>query len=315
MMNPYPLKCRPIFKERIWGGRKLAEAFGKELPAGKTIGESWELADLSEGRSIIANGELAGMAIGEAVRRYPAEMMGTKGFAGEFPLLVKILDAEDVLSVQVHPDEETCRRMGRGQAKTECWYVMRAARGAVIYKGLKAGVTREALATAVGSGTAADMLVRIEVKPGECYMLPAGTPHALGAGIIVAEVQTPSDTTYRLFDWGRTGDGGKPRELHIAEAMESIHFGVSPNEMPATTVGRLVASKYFNVDKGHQAAGMEVLLAGMMKAIMIIEGEGRVVSSKAAAVEFARGETILVPAGFEGAAVFGADTEYLTITL
>jgi mannose-6-phosphate isomerase len=312
-MKAYPLKFRPIFKERIWGGRRLAEVFGKDLPAGKKIGESWELADLPQDKSVIANGELAGMTIGEAAGKYPAELTGRKDFKGPFPLLVKILDAQDVLSVQVHPDEEFCRRTGRGASKTECWYIMSAQPGAVIYKGLKSGVTQESFAAAIRSGAVAELLCKVEVYPGECHMLPAGTPHAIGAGLVIAEIQTPSDTTYRVFDWGRLGEDGKPRELHIADALESIHF--QGDELPVTAVGRLVNTKYFRVDKGHQVGGAEVLLAGAMKVLVIISGQGWFTSSKTASVEFAAGDTILVPAAFEGVAILGAETEYLTITV
>ena len=171
-----------------------------------------------------------------------------------FPLLVKFLDAQDVLSVQVHPDAETCRRMGKGDPKTECWYVIQAEPGAVIYKGFKRGVTRERFAKAIQDGTVADLLAAVPVRPGECHFIPAGTVHSLGAGLLIAEVQTPSDTTYRVFDWNRVDDAGKPRPLHIAEALESIHFDVTPDKLPVTTVGRLVDCEYFQVDKGHQAS-------------------------------------------------------------
>jgi mannose-6-phosphate isomerase len=312
-MKAYPLKFKPIFKERIWGGRRLAELFGKPLPEGVKIGESWELADLPGDKSVIANGELAGMTVGEVTRKYPAEIMGRKEFAGEFPLLVKLLDAQEVLSVQVHPDEETCRRRGKGEPKTECWYIIEAMAGAVIYKGLRPGVTRAAFEAAIADGTAAELLRKVEVRAGECHFLPAGTPHAIGAGLLIAEVQTPSDTTYRVFDWGRVDDSGRPRELHITDALESIHFGLQ--ELPVTAVGRLVDTRYFKVDKGHQTPGTELLLAGKMQVLIFIQGRGRIIRQGAEAVEFAAGETVLIPAAFEGAAIFGEDTRYLTITL
>jgi mannose-6-phosphate isomerase len=312
-MNPYPLKFRPIFKERIWGGRKLADVFGKELPAGRKIGESWELADLPGDKSVIVNGELAGMNIGEAVTKYPLQIMGKKKFAGQFPLLLKILDAEDVLSVQVHPDEETCRRMGRGEPKTECWYIISAEPGAVIYKGLKGGVTRNDFEAGVRDGTVSQLLGKVAVHEGECHMLPAGTPHAIGAGLLIAEVQTPSDTTYRVFDWGRVDNSGQARELHIAEALESIHF--TQEQLPVTTVGRLVDSRYFKVDKGHQARRTEVLFSGKMKVVMVMAGGGSIIAKNALSVEFVAGDTILIPSRFEGAGVFSMETQYLTITL
>jgi mannose-6-phosphate isomerase len=313
IMKTYPLKFRPIYKERIWGGTRLAGLFGKPLPSGAKIGESWELSDLPGDESVIESGELAAMTIGEAARMYPAEIVGSKDFAGQFPLLLKLLDAEDVLSVQVHPDEEACRRRGKGQPKTECWYIISAAKGSVIYKGLKPGVTRVAFEAAVADGTVADLLNKIVVVPGECHLLPAGTPHAIGAGLVIAEVQTPSDTTYRVFDWNRVDATGKPRESHVQDAMESIHFGY--HELPVTTVGRLVDTQYFKVDKGHQSSGSEVLLTGRMRVLMFVQGQGRIISQGAEPVEFAAGQTLLIPAAFEGVCICGTETEYLTISL
>jgi mannose-6-phosphate isomerase len=342
-MDMYPMKSVPVFKERIWGGRKLAEVFGKELPPGRKIGESWEIADLPEGQSQIANGPLAGQTLGEVVRRYAEEIAGpghrkeNRGQKTEdsvpptypssvigppssgivpFPLLVKFLDAQDVLSVQVHPDAQTCRRMGKGDPKTECWYVIQAEPGAVIYKGFKKAVTREQFAEAIRDGTAADLLAAVPVQPGECHFIPAGTVHSLGAGLLVAEVQTPSDTTYRVFDWNRVDDSGKPRPLHVAEALESIHFDVTPDKLPVTTVGRLVDCEYFRVDKGHQAPQGERFLArGCLRVVIVLTGGGTILSRAAETVAFKAGDCFIIPAAFEGAVKFTQDTEYLTVTM
>lgn len=315
-MDIYPLQSAPVFKERIWGGRKLEEVFGKELPPGQRIGESWEIADLPEGQSRIANGPLRGLTMGEVVRGHTQELAGTREFPARFPLLVKFLDAEDVLSVQVHPDRETCRRMGTGDPKTECWYVIRAEPGAVIYKGFKKTITRERFAQAIRDGTAADLLAAVPAKPGQCHFIPAGTVHSLGAGLLVAEVQTPSDTTYRVFDWNRVDDSGKPRTLHIAEALESIHFDVTPDKLPVTTVGRLVDSEHFKVDKGHQATGGEQFLArGCLRVLIFLSGGGAILSREAEPVEFRAGDCVVIPATFEGAAQFTQDTEYLAVTM
>jgi mannose-6-phosphate isomerase len=340
VMRTYPLKSAPVFKQRIWGGQRLREVFGKELPPGEKIGESWEIADLPEGQSTIANGPLAGQTLGEVVRRHTEEIAGTKrktedggqktedrGPTAEsgrpltsvvvpFPLLIKFLDAQDVLSVQVHPDPQTCRRMGRGDPKTECWYIIQAEPGAVIYKGFKRGITRERFAKAIQDGTAADLLAAVPVQPGECHFIPAGTVHSLGAGLLIAEIQTPSDTTYRVFDWNRLDDSGKPRPRHVAEALESIHFDITPDRLPVTTVGRLVDCEYFKVDKGHQAEGGERLFArGQMRTLIFLTGGGTVVSRETEPVEFRAGDCILIPAAFEGAARFTQDTEYLTVTI
>jgi mannose-6-phosphate isomerase len=313
-MKVYPLKFRPIFKQRIWGGRKLGEYFGKDLPAGEKIGESWELADLPEDKSQIVNGGLAGMNIHEAMVRYPEEITGNANFKGEFPLLIKILDAEDVLSVQVHPDEETCKRTGRGNPKTECWYIIKAKPGAVIYKGLKEGVTKEQFACAIEAGTTAELLNKIEVEAGECHFLPSGTAHAIGTGLLIAEIQLPSDTTYRVFDWNRVDENGKGRQLHIEDALESILFDQNPDDLKVATIGRLVDSEYFIIDKCGQVKGQERLeKSGQMKIVMIMDGAGEFICEDMEPVEFKSGDTILLPAAYEGVMRFRENTEHLRI--
>jgi mannose-6-phosphate isomerase len=311
----YPFKFRPIYKQRIWGGQKLRKVFGKNLPEDEKIGESWELADLPEDKSVIANGELAGQTLQSAIGKYPKEITDDENFSGEFPLLIKFLDAQDILSVQVHPDPDTCRRMGRGQPKTECWYIISTEPGAVIYKGLKEGVTKEQFAEAIEKGTVADMLVKISVEVGQCHFLPSGTTHAIGQGLLIAEIQMPSDTTYRVFDWNRIDDKGKGRELHIEEALESIHFDSSGDNLSVTKLGRLVDCEYFKVDKGHQEKHSELLIsAGKMKTLIIISGYGTITGA-GEGVEFAAGNTLLIPAIYEGVMRFAEDTQYLTVTI
>ncbi len=315
-MNFYPLKFRPIYKRRIWGGQKLRELFGKDIPPFERIGESWEVADLPEGESVVVNGELAGEKLGDVVRQYPEEVMGVDSFEGRFGLLIKFLDAEEVLSVQVHPDSEACKRLGKGEAKTECWYVISAVPGAVIYKGLKAGVTRAKFAQAIRKGEAADCLVEVEVEAGDCYFIRAGIPHSIGAGVFVAEIQTPSDTTYRVFDWNRVDSTGKGRELHVEEALESIDFGAAVKEQPVTRVGRLVDCEYFKIDKGRQITGCEMLLAGgIMRVLVVLSGGGQIIGKRGEEVGFSAGDCILVPAMYEGAMQFDVESEYLTVTI
>jgi len=293
----------------------LCEAFGRDMPADLRIGESWELADLPGNKSVIVNGELAGQNLASVIRKYPVQMTGLPGFPLPFPLLIKFLDCGDVLSVQVHPDPQTCKRTGKGDPKTECWYIMSATPGAVIYKGLKPGVTKEKFEQAIQKGTVEAMLNKVEVKVGECHFLPAGTPHAIGAGLLIAEIQTPSDTTYRVFDWNRVDDKGKPRQLHIEDAIESIHFDASGDNLTVASVGRLVDCEFFKVDKGHQARSCEVLLSpGKMKTIIILNGFGMITAGENS-TDFKAGETILIPAAYEGVMRFSADTEYLTVTI
>ena len=314
-MRLYPLKFRPILKQRIWGGQSLRE-LGKDIPTGEKIGESWELADLPDDKSVISNGELAGQTLGSVIQRYPKEITGDAEFSGPFPLLIKFLDAQDILSVQVHPDEQTCKRLGKGEPKTECWYIVGAEPGAVIYKGLKKGVNKEKFAEAIKEGNVAELLAKVAVEAGQCHYLPAGTAHSIGAGLMIAEIQTPSDTTYRVFDFNRVDDMGKARPLHIEEALESIHFDVSGDILSETTTGRLLDCEYFKIDKGHQGQNCELpLSAGEMKTMIFLTGSGMITASEQEPVEFKGGDTLLIPFVYEGAIRFTADTQYLTVTI
>jgi len=315
-MEVYPLKFKPIFKHRIWGGQKLREVFGKDIPAGETIGESWELADLPEDKSVIVNGPLAGETIDSAITREPQQWIGKTGFSGPFPLLIKLLDAEQILSVQVHPDAQACQRLGKGDPKTECWYIIAAEPGAVIYKGVKEGVTKEQFAEAIRTGTVAELLTEVPVKAGECHFLPAGVAHSIGAGLLIAEIQTPSDTTYRVFDWNRVDQDGKPRPLHIEEALESIHFDVPGERLPVTTRGRLVDCEHFKIDKEHQGPGCEVPVpGGSVKVMIFVSGRGTITGTDKPSVEFKAGDTVLVPAAHEAVVRFDSECEYLTVTI
>jgi mannose-6-phosphate isomerase len=315
-MQVYPLKFKPIYKQRIWGGQKLREFFGKDIPEGEKIGESWELADLPDDKSVIANGELAGQTLGSVIEKHPKEITGDKNFSRPFGLLIKFLDAEDILSVQVHPDEQTCQRMGKGEPKTECWYIISASDDAIIYKGLKEGVTKEAFAEAIKKGNVAEMLAKVPVAGGQCHFLPAGTAHSIGPGLLIAEIQTPSDTTYRVFDWNRVDDTGKPRPLHIEEALESIHFDASSDNLSVTTIGRLIDCEHFKIDKRHQAEGCELLLSpGEMKTLIILTGFGSILGANGTLIDFKAGDCLLVPAAYEGAVQFADDTQYLAVTI
>jgi len=315
-MNTYPLKFRPIYKERIWGAQKLRTAFAKDLPAEKKIGESWELADLPQDKSVVSNGLWAGQSIDQAVSRFTESITGCPDFPEPFPLLIKLLDAQDVLSVQVHPDAEACERMGQGDPKTECWYIIDAEPGACIYKGLKPGVTRDSFAQAIQQGTVEQCLIKLAVQPGECHFLPAGTAHAIGAGLLIAEIQLPSDTTYRVFDWNRTDDQGQPRELHIKQALQSIHFDASGDDLSVRSLGRLVDCDHFKVDKGHRIAGSQILLSpGNMETQLVLSGRGSYTATHTEPVDFRAGDCLLIPASYEGVMQFEEESEFLRIAL
>ena len=315
-MKIYPIKFKPIYKQRIWGGQKLRYIFGKDLPEGEKIGESWELADLPHDKSVIANGEFAGKTLSHVISKYPNQITGRGYFNGAFPLLIKLLDAQDVLSVQVHPDEQTCEKLGEGEPKTECWYIISTEADPYIYKGLKKGVTKLQFSEAIIDGDVSELLEKVPVEPGQCHFLPAGTPHAIGPGLLIAEIQLPSDTTYRIFDWNRVDENGKARQLHLKQALESIHFDTSEDKLDVTTIGRLVDCEYFTVDKGHQAKSCEVLIShGDMKILIIISGYGTIAGASAETVEFKAGDCILIPAAYEGVMCFAENTEYLTVKL
>ncbi len=316
VMIDYPLTFNPLFQERIWGGRGLQTLFGKALPAGVPIGESWELADLPNAQSVVLNGPLKGRTLQSLMEQYGAEIVGRPDFSGSFPLLIKLLDADDVLSVQVHPDAETCRRMGTGEPKTECLYIIAAEPDAVIYKGLKPGTTRDDFAQAVRQGTCADLLNRVPVKAGQCHFLPSGTCHAIGKGLVIAEIQEPSDTTYRVFDWNRVDpQTGRARQLHIEEALESICFNGCPTTPPAIS-GRLVDAREFKIDKSQVSSGEKVhLKSGIMQVLIAIDGAGQIDTEHSRPVEFSAGQTLLIPAACKSTLQANCDTTYLTITL
>ena len=218
----YPLTFHPIFKERIWGGRSLEQLYSKALPPRVPIGESWEISDHGQDISVIANGPLAGKTLRWLMENFSSEILG-KTTAPRFPLLIKILDAQEKLSLQVHPPARIAAELG-GEPKTEMWYITHAAPDAELYVGLKAGVTRHEFEHKIQTGEVAECFHRIRVQAGDAIFLPSGRVHAIGAGLVIFEVQQNSDTTYRVFDWNRVGLDGKPRELHIGPSLASIDF-------------------------------------------------------------------------------------------
>ncbi|HEY2083327.1 MAG TPA: type I phosphomannose isomerase catalytic subunit [Verrucomicrobiae bacterium] len=220
----YPFTFRPIFKERIWGGRALEQLYGKSLPPKVPIGESWEISDRPGDASVIANGPLAGKDLRWLMENHERELLGdAKSAYGRFPLLIKILDAQEKLSLQVHPPAEKAAEL-KGEPKTEAWYIADAAPGAELYVGLKRGVTRGEFEQKIKTGEVAECFHRVPVRAGDTMFLPSGRVHAIGAGLVIFEIQQNSDTTYRVFDWNRVGLDNKPRELHVAESLASIDF-------------------------------------------------------------------------------------------
>lgn len=256
-MKPYPLQFQPEFKERVWGGRNL-ERFGFHMQEGR-IGEAWTIGDHPNGTTKVMNGELAGLGLDEVRQRFGKECFGVKGFSektGRFPLLIKLLDCQDDLSVQVHPNDDYTNLPKGELGKTEMWYVLDAKPGAKIIYGLKDGVNREALAQAIAENRIMDSLHEVSVAAGDTFYIPAGTVHALCSGVLVAEIQQNSDTTYRLYDYNRLGLDGQQRELHVEDSLNVIAYEGSgatrmTTELAAANEWLTIASSpYFIVEKG-----------------------------------------------------------------
>ncbi len=223
-MRWHPLRFAPIYRERVWGGRSMESQFHRALPGGRPIGESWEIADRPDALSIVSEGPLSGRTLADLLRSDPAGLLGDAvPRAGRFPLLVKILDARDTLSLQVHPPAACAAALG-GETKTELWYFTASHPGAEIFAGLRPGTTRDDFEASIASGTVDRCFHRVGVGPGDAMFLPSGRVHALGAGLMLFEIQENSDTTYRVFDWNRVGLDGSPRALHVAESLASIDF-------------------------------------------------------------------------------------------
>lgn len=323
-----PLVFEPIFRPKVWGGRNLARIFSKSLPESGAIGESWECADLENGQSVVARGPAKGLTLHALVDEWGEGLIGgAKLSDGRFPLLIKFLDAVENLSIQVHPIELAAMPQSRlAQVKHEAWHIIDAAPGAFIYRGLLPGSNIKDLLVAVRSRPAAilDFLTKIPVKAGQTYFLPSGTPHALGAGTVVAEIQTPSDVTYRLYDWDRTrpdSDAG----LHLEDGLTNIQSEVDFQHYEKrshvtnlfTTVSRLVACPSFVIEKVRFIGELEqeIPYAEMVCWIMT-EGKGELLFGPSGVLAFGKGDVIILPAHLENPRVRTlTDCSWLEVTI
>lgn len=328
--QPYPLLFEPILLEKVWGGRRLS-TFSKPLPPDAHIGESWELTDLpataadgaggASACSIIRNGALARKSLQDAMHAWGHALTGNARHNGHFPILVKYLDAREHLSVQVHPSPAYCRDHPDAHLKTESWYILDALPGSVIYKGVRPGVThadfQAALATDNGKAVI-ELIQAVPAIPGECHNLPSGTIHALGAGVLVAEVQTPSDTTFRVYDWAheynRTG-----RALHIPQSLACIQLEPARDatRCPADAAhAKLVTTGYFDIDEARVAQSRIWQLARPDETerphvLMLLSGSGTLyaTTSRYSDLKLAKGDTALIPASLVRETAFIADTD------
>ena len=301
-----PLIFEPYLRPQIWGGRQLETALHKRLPPAGTFGESWELSAHPHHVSRVAEGPFASAALTQIWTDHAEELTGSRS-PGEFPLLIKSLDCRVPLSVQVHPDDARAHDLlGEPRGKTEAWVILAAGPDARIWAGLKPGITRADLERHLDAGTVADCLHSFVPRPGDCVYLPAGTVHAVGGGVLIAEVQQSSDATFRLFDWNRPGPDGKPRTLHREQSLASIDWQagpvdpVRPQRIIAAQEGvsheRLVECPYFALSR-YTLSGSARLTAAGLSIWMMLDGSAEL-RSKASGDErrFERGETVLIPA-------------------
>ena len=303
----YPLTFRPIFKDRVWGGREIERLYGKKLPPVTPIGESWEICDRPGDASVIANGTLAGRDLRWLMENHARELLGDAkpAIGNRFPLLCKILDAREKLSLQVHPPAGKAAELG-GEPKTEIWFIADAAPGAELYVGLKRGVTRAAFEKRIRDGSVAECFHRLPVKTGDVMFLPSGRVHAIGPGLVIFEIQQNSDTTYRVFDWNRAGLDGQPRALHVAESLASIDFNdFEPGLVQSRPAGneiktrRLVDHPLFNVDMVELKTGATLDLKPHKLQILAVVNGQLGIKGGSTTVILAAGQFSLVPAGLE----------------
>lgn len=299
-MKKYPLKLTPVTKSIIWGGKKIPELFniGEK---GSSVAESWMLACRNDGMNIIENGEYAGKTL--------EEYMKDSGMTGNFPLLVKIIDASDKLSVQVHPDDEYAHSHGIDRGKTEMWYILDAEPGAKLVAGIKDGVTASEVADAAMNGKCEALLNYVSVKKGDCFFIPAGLVHAIGEGILIAEIQQNSNTTYRLYDYERRDKDGNKRELHVESARETIKTafdmtGIKVNEVVSEENGVKVTilseCEFFSAVKLEIEKGKTAYVSdgSVMAHVMCVSGSGEILCD-GEKYKFETGYSYLLPRGIK----------------
>lgn len=305
MEKLYPMTFRPNLHELVWGGHKLQALKG--LPQdGRRLGESWEISDVATSESVVAEGPLQGQTLRELVAHYGPSLLGKHVFESdgrEFPLLVKFIDAQDDLSIQVHPGDALARERHGKLGKTEMWYVMDAEPGATLLAGFKQRITRKEYRRRVADGTIVDALARHEVHPGDVFFIPAGRVHAICSGILLCEIQQSSDVTYRLFDYHRLGLDGQPRQLHTDEALDAIDFNVYANYRTAYTpvddgVANIVRCRYFTVSvlSTRQSIHRQLLGGDSFVTLSCLQGHGTLRTLSGHTVALSRGMSCLVPA-------------------
>ncbi len=321
--NLYPLRFKPVYKDYLWGGDKIVRLYRRPEPPG-VYAESWEVSDRADGMSVVENGPLAGKDLRELARTSGADLLGTRVRPGPFPLLIKLIDSRERLSVQVHPNDETARAFG-GEAKTEMWYVLDAEAGAGVFAGLKPGVDETVFRQALLSKKLEELMNRVPVAPGDAVFIPGGRVHAIDAGCLLLEVQQNSNTTYRIYDWDRVGADGRPRPLHLAEALQVIRWNdrdnprVVPRPLdPQGADGRweILRTPYFVLERWVLSAPAAVRGDGGTFEILFVPAGSVTISWRKLSDRLPAGTSCLIPAAVREYALkpSGPKTEVLRIT-
>jgi mannose-6-phosphate isomerase len=306
-----PLVFEPIFMERVWGGRRLESLYGKRLPSAALIGESWEIVDRPEAQSVVHEGPLRGQTLHRLWCEEREVIFGTVPDAARFPILAKLLDAQENLSLQVHPPARIAKGLG-GESKSELWYVADAAPGARLYAGVKKSATRAAFEKALERGNVGEHLHSLDVTAGDAIFLPSGRLHALGAGNLIVEIQENSDTTYRVYDWNRVKKGRAPRQMHIAEAMQCIDFEDREPALLRPAGESLVRHESFEIDKWLLREERLIAEPGRFAMVVCLTGE-----LTCAGRQSKPGDFFLVPAQLEDRVVrpLGENVSLLRVTM
>lgn len=305
MSELYPLKFEPVLKEKIWGGSSLSRYYGKDQGSLANIGESWEISAISENLSVVSNGFLAGNNIEEIIEVYMGDITGEsiyEKFGNEFPLLVKLIEARDDLSIQVHPGDEMAKKRHSTYGKTEMWYILKSESDSRIYTGFSKPVTIDIYKDALAHDALPSLLNTEHPEPGDTFFTPAGRIHAIGAGVVLAEIQQTSDITYRIYDWGRKGPDGNPRELHTDLALEAIDYNASgktgtKKDLKMNHPENLVKCEYFEVNAVSFNNAVERDYTSLDSFVIYICTEGRFrIKWDGKSENVSKGETVLVPA-------------------
>jgi mannose-6-phosphate isomerase len=290
----YPLRFKPVYKNYIWGGNRIPTLYQRDEPAG-IYAESWEISTHPDGMTAIVNGPLAGKTLRDLLPEHKTALLGTNVKSGDFPLLIKLIDARDVLSVQVHPNDGNAAAVG-GEPKTEMWYFLEGEGLAQVYCGLKPGIGKAAFLTAMEEKTFTGILQTVPVRKGEAVFVPGGCVHAIDKGCLILEIQQNSNTTYRIYDWGRVGADGKPREMHVDKALKVIDWennGDPRCKINGTTVQRC---EFFQLDRFVLEAAKDFPMTGKsFHALFIAEGSGAI-SWAGGEEKLSVGQSWLIPA-------------------